>query len=145
VPELTPSIKPLRAPHPTGFAASYDLPQMSEAEVTFIEKTIAKFRDRIANDRAEIDIIRAQVAKLLLPKQPNLDQIKEQVKKSLEFEGDIRVAEIERQIDLRNQFGDDRWTSLWQRVRALKIELKDVDGAALNGNWRRWFHIVRAL
>jgi len=119
--------------------------KFSEEELTALEKTAAKFRDRLQLNRAEIDILRAQTGKLLLSKQVDLEQIRVLVKKSLEFELDIRMAEIERQIDLRKLLGDERWAVLSRHLRELKANFKDIDESAYKGNDLRSLLIYRSL
>lgn len=88
-------------------------------ELDQIEKVLDKDEDALAKARAEIRVIQARLARLLLEQDVPMDQVQALVKESLDWEYKVRMIQIGRQIDLRRILGDGRWSSLFKLGRAL--------------------------
>lgn len=89
---------------------------LSPAEIKSIEDIANRQADGLAAAASEMRIIQAKLERLLLDKDPDLGAIKQLVKSSLDWELQIRMARIERAIDLRKLLGPERWAIL-QRLQ----------------------------
>jgi len=119
--------------------------RLNEQEIATIEKITVKYNDRIELDRAETAVIRAQVAKLLLAKQPDIDQIRTLIRKSMDYEGDVRIVEVERMLELKKAIGEDRWSELSRRVRNVRATFKDINPDVLQGRSLRLYTLYKNL
>ena len=78
----------------------------------------------IMNARAELDIYKAELKKLLLSPNVNMKDVEKILKKSMNWELKLRMAQIKEQVDSRKLVGEKKWIQLVryaQRVRAKKI------------------------
>jgi hypothetical protein len=85
-----------------------------------IEVIIAKDESTLAEARADIQVLQAQLARLMLDKDPQLEQIRSVVKQSLDLELKIRMIQITRQIAVKKLLGDERWAVLYRFARAIQ-------------------------
>jgi len=97
---------------------------LQEDTTVALEAVVAKYRDRLANAAADVAVLKAQLSKALLPVQPDRAEIKRLVSKSLEIEGEIRLMQIERQIETRALLGDRKWKALNAFLRDLRELLR---------------------
>ncbi len=95
--------------------------RLDRAELDRIVEILEKGEGDIVKARAEIQVIQARIARLLLEKDPPLDEIGRLVRESLDWEYKIRMAQIERQAGIRAIVGDDRWSVLFRLGRDLRI------------------------
>ncbi len=77
--------------------------------------------------RAEIRELQARLARLMLEVKPDMKAIEETVRRSLDAEYRIRMAQIRRHIALRDILGDKRWAALSRLVRASTFLAKKGD------------------
>ena len=89
---------------------------LSSAEIKSIEAVVDGQADGLARAASEMRIIQAKLERLLLDKDPDMGAIRQLVKSSLDWELQIRMARIERAIDLRKLLGPERWAIL-QRLQ----------------------------
>lgn len=68
--------------------------------------------------RAEIRELQARLARLMLDAKPDMKAIEKTVRQSLDAEYRIRMAQVRRNIALREILGDKRWAALSRLVRA---------------------------
>jgi hypothetical protein len=84
--------------------------------------TIGELTEGDARDlelaRAEIRELQARLARLMLEAKPDMKAIEKTVRQSLDAEYRIRMAQIRRNIALREILGDKRWAALSRLVRA---------------------------
>ncbi|MBN1520270.1 MAG: hypothetical protein JW923_09275 [Spirochaetales bacterium] len=90
---------------------------LGQDEAERILERLAKDGRELERARAEIREAQARVARLLLDEKPDLGAIQDTVRKSLEAEYLIRMAQIRRNLDLRALLGDQRWAALWRLSR----------------------------
>lgn len=69
-------------------------------------------------DQAELSVKKAELARLLLEEDPNRRQIERNLRDTAEIEVRIRMREIERELEIRDVVGTERWTRMMQAVRA---------------------------
>ncbi len=83
----------------------------------------------ILNAKAEMDIYKAELKKLLLSPDVNMKDVEKLLRKSMEWELKIRVVQIKRQVDSRKLIGERKWVQLvkylqrqaaYKRVSAVK-------------------------
>jgi Spy/CpxP family protein refolding chaperone len=86
-------------------------------ELDQIEKILDRNEEAIGKARAEIQILQARITRLLLEKEPPMDQVKALVKESLDWELQVRMAQIERQIAIRKVVGEERWAGVMKLMR----------------------------
>jgi len=105
-------------PGPVGGDIRWSVRQLnlSPAEIKSIEDIANRQADGLAAAASEMRIIQAKLERLLLDKDPDMDAIRQLVKSSLDWELQIRMARIERAIDLRKLLGPERWAIL-QRLQ----------------------------
>lgn len=75
--------------------------------------------EEIRKARSEVDIVKAQVQRLLLEDDPDLDEIEDLLREASEWEVRIRMAEIERDVAIRQLVGDNAWARLLRSRRIL--------------------------
>lgn len=95
-----------------------------EDETPLLEAIAAGAAD-LRTARAEIAVIKAQIARELVNAKPDLAKVKALVKQSLDQELVIRMTEIQRQLAIRDRIGEDRWTALSQALRTFRKEFAD--------------------
>jgi hypothetical protein len=92
---------------------------LQPSEMDQIEKVFVADDDSLAKDRAEMQILQARLARLLLEPEPSMEQIKGIIKESLDWELQVRLILIGRQISVRKIVGDERWTTMFRLARAI--------------------------
>ena len=109
-----------------GFADSqdWDNPQilkrldLGEEEIANIREVFEKTEMEIREARLEIDILKAQLRKLLFQQQVNMREVERLLRDSLEWEMKERMAQIQRQVQLRTLLGDTKYARLTETVEA---------------------------
>jgi len=109
-----------------GFAYSqdWDNPQLlkrldlGEEEIANIREIFEKTEKEIREARLEIDILKAQLRKLLFQQQVNMREVERLLRDSLEWEMKERMAQIRRQVQLRTLLGDTKYARLTEAVEA---------------------------
>lgn len=69
--------------------------------------------------KSEIEIVQARIQRLLLDDDPDLDRIEDLVREASQWEVDIRMAQIERDVAIRGLVGDNAWARLLQTRRIM--------------------------
>jgi len=108
-------------------------------ELDQIERILDADEEAISKARAEVQILQARIARLLLEKEPPMDKVRALVKESLDWELQVRMAQIERQIAIRKVVGEERWGKVMQYARlaaaragkAIKSAAADKEAAVL--------------
>lgn len=77
--------------------------------------------------RADLEIEKAELARLLVDERPNMRAVERNLRDSAEIEVAIRLLEIERELAIRQIVGTERWTAI---VRAIRIRSAVQDRAA---------------
>ena len=94
----------------------------SAGEIKKITKIYEETQKTVMNARAEIDIYRAELKKLLLNPNVDMKEVEKLLKKSLEWELKMRLAQIEREVKIRKLVGDRKWARLVQYFRRLRLK-----------------------
>ena len=102
---------------------------LNDKMVDRLEAAVALYGDRIRAAEAEVTVLKAQLAKALVPAKPDKAELKRLVDKSLSFEGELRMAKIERQIELQDILGEKKWKVFNRLLRTFRDWAKfDPDG-----------------
>jgi septal ring factor EnvC (AmiA/AmiB activator) len=97
---------------------------LDEDEVEEVQDVVAQTAREIARLEAELNIKKAELARLLLEDNPPERQIERNLTSAAELEAQRRMAEIRRELAIREIVGTDRWTQL---VRVVREHLADTE------------------
>ena len=89
---------------------------LEEEDVEKIREIFEQTEKEIREARIEVDILKAQLRKLLFEEQVNMREVERQLRQSLEWELKERMAHIRRQVQLRELLGDTRYARLAEAV-----------------------------
>jgi Spy/CpxP family protein refolding chaperone len=103
--------------------------QVDQARAIF-ENTQKSIREA----RAEIDVLRAELRRLLLRYPVDMAQVERQLRASLEWEYRLRLAQISRQVELRRLLGDRDYTRLLEATRERRRGIREGDPGAGGGD-----------
>jgi hypothetical protein len=104
------------------YSQDWDNPQLlerlglDEEEAEQIREIFEKTEREIREARIEIDILKAQLRKLLFEEQVNMREVERQLRQSLEWELKERMAHIQRQTQLRELLGDAKYARLVETI-----------------------------
>ena len=104
------------------YSQDWDNPQLlerlglDEKEAEQIREIFEKTEREIREARIEIDILKAQLRKLLFEEQVNMREVERQLRQSLEWELKERMAHIRRQTQLRELLGDAKYARLAEAI-----------------------------
>ena len=102
------------------YAQDWDNPEILERldlkqeEVQKIQEIFEKTEREIREARLEIDVLRAQLRKLLFQEQVNMREVERLLRQSLDWEFKERMAQIRRQVELRELLGDAKYARMTQ-------------------------------
>jgi hypothetical protein len=97
---------------------------LNEDEVEEVQRVVQQTSREIARLEAELNIKKAELARLLLEDNPPERQIERNLSAAAELEAQRRMAEIRRELAIRDIVGTDRWTQL---VRVVREHLADTE------------------
>ncbi|UCF96202.1 MAG: hypothetical protein JSV89_13560 [Spirochaetaceae bacterium] len=98
---------------------------LEEAEIEKIREIFEETEREIREARLEIDVLRAQLRKLLFQETVNMREVERLLRQSLDWELKERMAQIGRQVELRKILGDAKYarlTEAFQRRQRLQEE-----------------------
>ena len=90
---------------------------LSEQQVGQVREIFERTDKVVREARAEIDVLKAELRRLLLREPVDMDQVQKQLRAGLEWEYRLRLAQIRRQVDLRSVLGDETYARLMQAIR----------------------------
>jgi hypothetical protein len=89
---------------------------LEEDDVEQVREIFEKTEKEIREARIELDILKAQLRKLLFEEQVNMREVERQLRQSLEWELKQRMAHIRRQVQLRELLGDAKYARLTEAM-----------------------------
>jgi hypothetical protein len=107
---------------------------LSEEQIEQARAIVERTEKRVREARAEIDVLKAELRRLLLREPVDMAQVEKQLRASLEWEYRLRLAQISRQVELRRLLGDQAYGRLMQAIRERR---REGDGSGRNGGPRR--------
>ncbi len=90
---------------------------LNDAEIDGIREIVQDVQPANARLMAELNIKKAELARLLVDENPNQRQIERNLRESAEIEVQLRMIEIRRELAIREVIGTDRWTAILRAVR----------------------------
>ncbi len=90
---------------------------LSEEQIGQVREIFERTDKVVREARAEIDVLKAQMRRLLLNEPVDMQQVEKQLRAGLEWEYRLRLAQIRRQVDLRRVLGDETYARLMQAIR----------------------------
>jgi hypothetical protein len=121
------------------FAQDWDSPQflqragLSEKEGAEVTRVFEETETAIREARLEVDLLKAQLRKLLFAENVQMPEVERLLRASLEWELKERMAQIRRQVELRRILGDRRYARLTQQVRERARKERGAEDAAPGG------------
>jgi Skp family chaperone for outer membrane proteins len=106
---------------PADFKRDLSELKLNADELDSIEKIIEKNSAEMEKNRADLQILQAQLGRQLLEKDPDIESIKKIVRQSLEIEFKMRMIQIERQLKLRELLGPERAQILFRLARVVNM------------------------
>ena len=94
---------------------------LDEQEVEKIREIFEETEKEIRQARLEIDVLRAQLRKLLFQEQVNMREVERMLRQSLEWELKERMAQIRRQVELRELLGDAKYARMSQTIEKRRL------------------------
>lgn len=94
---------------------------LKEAQVQEIQEIFEKTEGEIREARLEIDVLRAQLRKLLFQEQVNMREVEQLLRQSLDWEFKERMAQIRRQVELRELLGDAKYARMTQAFQRRQL------------------------
>lgn len=95
---------------------------LDEEEAQRIREIFEETEREIRQARLEIDVLRAQLRKLLFEEQVNMREVERMLRQSLDWELKERMAQIRRQVELRELLGDDKYARMSQAVEKRRMQ-----------------------
>ena len=77
---------------------------------------------------ADLAVKKAELARILMDESPNMRQVERNLRESAAIEVDIRLAEIRREIAVRDSLGTDRWARMVRMLQTLRTTQQEVAG-----------------
>ena len=87
---------------------------LDQGQVEKIREIFEQTEREIREARVEIDVLRAQLRKLLFEEQVNMREVERLLRQSLDWELKERMAQIRRQVELRQLLGDAKYARMTQ-------------------------------
>ena len=109
------------------YAQDWDNPEvlerldLDEQQVEKIREIFEETEKEIRQARLEIDVLRAQLRKLLFEEQVNMREVERMLRQSLEWELKERMAQIRRQVELRELLGDVKYARMSQATEKRRL------------------------
>lgn len=104
-------------------AQDWDNPQflqkagLTEQEITEVTRVFDETEQAIQEARLEVDVLKAQLRKLLFAEKVDMREVERLLRAGLEWELKERMAQVRRQVELRRILGDRRYARLLEQYR----------------------------
>jgi hypothetical protein len=109
------------------FGQDWDNPEVLERldldkqEVEKIGEIFERTEREIREARLEIEVLRAQLRKVLFAEQVNMREVERLLRQSLDWELKERMAQIRRQVELRELLGDTKYARMTQAMERRRL------------------------
>ncbi len=91
---------------------------LTQAQIQTIDGIWTRRMQEITPLQADLRIKQAQIARALVPVNPNMDEVKRLMKEVTDLEYQIRVKMVEAEMEVRRAVGEDIWVKMVQGRRA---------------------------
>ena len=89
---------------------------LEEQQIQQLRAIFERTEREIREARIEVDILKAQLRKLLFEAEVNMREVERLLRQSLDWELKERMAHIRRQVELRELLGDGKYARLSEAV-----------------------------
>lgn len=89
---------------------------LEEQQIQQLRAILERTEREIREARIEVDILKAQLRKLLFEAEVNMREVERLLRQSLDWELKERMAHIRRQVELRELLGDGKYARLSEAV-----------------------------
>lgn len=90
-----------------------------EAQLKQAEKIYQDAQQEMKTDQAEIDVRKAELTRALIDEKPNMTNVQDLLHQGLDWEYKLRLAQIQRDLRVRQLLGDTNWTEYRTAVQLL--------------------------
>jgi len=90
---------------------------LSEEEITQLTAIFDRTEPIVRRSRVEIDVLKAQLKKVLFQDPVDMNEVERLLRASLEWEYKLRLAQISRQVEIRKLLGDQKYARLLEAYR----------------------------
>jgi hypothetical protein len=101
---------------------------LTEEEIGRARAIYERTEKVIREAQVELDVLKAELRRLLYREQVEMSAVEKQLRASLEWEYRLRLAQITRQVELRRLLGDQKYIRLMEAVRERRREARGGDG-----------------
>ncbi|MCK4515015.1 MAG: hypothetical protein KAU31_07140 [Spirochaetaceae bacterium] len=111
------------APPPAYTQRALELLGLTPDEIQEILQIQEEASVEIRRHRADQEIKKAELARLLLDEDPNMRLVERNLREAAEIEVAIRMVEIRREVAVRQIVGTERWARIVQALRARRDQI----------------------
>lgn len=112
-----------RLPPPLYTERGLEMLGLSTEEIDQIMQIQEDSADQIRRHQADLQIKKAELARLLLEDDPNMRLVERNLRESAEIEVEMRLVEIKREYAVREIVGTDQWARIMQALQARRDEI----------------------
>ena len=94
---------------------------LDEEQTEKVREIFERTEKEIREARLEIDVLRAELRRLLFQEQVDMREVERMLRRSLEWELKERMAQIRRQVELRELLGDSKYARMTQAVERRRV------------------------
>jgi len=85
---------------------------LSADEIEEIQEIQFSSEKKIREANVEMNILKAQLEKLLLDEHPDMNQVRKTIEATLKWRVQTEIANVETRVQIRNKMGSENWESL---------------------------------
>ena len=98
---------------------------LTETETEQLLDIYTRNENGIREAQLELDIYRAQLARLLYPADVDMREVEALLRKSYEWQLKRQLAQIRRQVEIRKLLGEDRWVQYTRFIEDMRKRAAD--------------------
>jgi hypothetical protein len=100
---------------------------LSEEEITRLTAIFDRTERTVRESRLEIDVLKAQLKKALFQDPVDMNEVERLLRASLDWEYKLRLAQITRQVEIRQLLGDRKYARLFEALRRRRQDARPRD------------------
>jgi hypothetical protein len=103
---------------------------LTEEEIARITAIFESTEQSVRQSRLEIDVLKAELKKALWQDRVDMKQVENLLRASLDWEYKLRLAQITRQVEIRELLGNSKYARLVEAVRKRRQDARRRTGIA---------------
>ena len=100
---------------------------LSEEEITRLTAIFDRTERTVHQSRLEIEVLKAQLKKTLFQDPVDMNEVERLLRASLDWEYKLRLAQITRQVEVRQLLGDRKYARLFEALRKRRQDARPPD------------------